>query len=248
MAPRKTRLAKHLKDGRKQARLTQAEVGKRVGVSASTIHNWEIGTGKPNTAQAKELDLFLVYSDDDKKLRGPEIEPYGAWLARERNQRKMTVQKLAEKAGVSVPVIHNIEAGRSIHPQAATRNALETALGAAVPAKVAAATKKSATIVGLGFLVDFEPHDESNWPNEPGVYVFYDIAERPLYVGKSQNIKRRMRGHKDKFWFRPPIVARGSYISIADEGLRGQVEQILIKFLKSNAVLNRQLVDRGSDD
>ena len=36
----------------------------------------------------------------------------------------------------------------------------------------------------------------------------------------------------------------GPYVQIDNETLRRQVEQVLIKFLKSNAVINKQSVDR----
>jgi hypothetical protein len=40
--------------------------------------------------------------------------------------------------------------------------------------------EKSSEIEGVGQFVDFDPHDEEKWPKEPGIYVFYDIAERPI--------------------------------------------------------------------
>jgi hypothetical protein len=49
------------------------------------------------------------------------------------------------------------------------------------------------------------------------------------------------------FWFKSPIVEKGAYVHIKDSKLRHQVEQILIKFLKSNAVLNKQSVEREED-
>ena len=55
---------------------------------------------------------------------------------------------------------------------------------------------------------------------------------------------RRISEHEDKFWFKPPIVESGSYIEIVDKRLRKQIETLLIKFLKSNAVLNIKNVER----
>jgi hypothetical protein len=78
------------------------------------------------------------------------------------------------------------------------------------------------------------------------VYVFYDISERPVYVGRAVKltIADRVRDHNDKFWFKRPIVDSAAYIQINDEALCTQLEQVLIKFLKSNAVLNKQFVER----
>lgn len=93
-------------------------------------------------------------------------------------------------------------------------------------------------------MTDFDPHSDDDFPREPGVYVLYDISDRPVYVGKSGNIRDRVRGHVDKFWYRSPIVEHAAYVRVDDSILRGQLEETLIKFLKSNAVINQRLVDR----
>ncbi len=97
---------------------------------------------------------------------------------------------------------------------------------------------------GLGSLEDFDPHVDSERPAEPGIYVLYDISERPIYVGQGTNVRARIRNHEEKFWFKRPIVESASWIRIEDERLRVQIETLLIKFLKSNAVINKQNVDR----
>jgi len=65
-----------------------------------------------------------------------------------------------------------------------------------------------------------------------------------VYVGQASKIATRVRKHQDRFWFKYPIVSHGAYVQIDNETLRRQVEQVLIKFLKSNAVINKQSVDR----
>lgn len=106
------------------------------------------------------------------------------------------------------------------------------------------AVEQSAEIRGVGRLTDFDPHSDEDLPRDPGVYVLYDISDRPVYVGKSGNIRDRLRGHVDKFWYRSPIVEKAAYVRVDDAALRGQLEETLIKFLKSNAVINQRLVDR----
>lgn len=65
------------------------------------------------------------------------------------------------------------------------------------------------------------------------------------YVGESGDIKRRIRtGQVDKFWFRSPIVEKWSYVRVDDQHLRRQLENALIKFLKSNAAINQKQVER----
>jgi hypothetical protein len=104
--------------------------------------------------------------------------------------------------------------------------------------------RDEATIEGVGEWFNFDPHDQALWPVVAGIYVLYDISDRPLYVGQGQNISSRLRDHYQKFWYRPPIVQNAAYVGIDKEKLRKQIEKVLIKFLKSNAVLNQQNVDR----
>lgn len=104
--------------------------------------------------------------------------------------------------------------------------------------------EREAEVEGLGALEDFDPHEIEDRPALPGIYVFYDISDRPIYVGEAENVKRRIKDHEEKFWFKQPIVESASWIRIADGRLRRQIETLLIKFLKSNAVINKKDVDR----
>lgn len=54
---------------RAQAGLSQAELGKRLGVTQATISRWEIGAQEPNAALRRKLSLFL---DDMKTWRTAE--------------------------------------------------------------------------------------------------------------------------------------------------------------------------------
>jgi hypothetical protein len=45
-------------------------------------------------------------------------------------------------------------------------------------------------------------------------------------------------------WFKSPIVSTAAYIKIEEGGLRKKIETILIRFLKRNAVINKQNVER----
>jgi excinuclease UvrABC nuclease subunit len=106
---------------------------------------------------------------------------------------------------------------------------------------VVAETETEQAITELGSLIDFDPYAKQDWPKCSGVYVLYDISQRPIYVGKAtKNISSRLGTHFDRFWFKDPIVKYGSYIEVKDEKLCHQLEQAMIKFLKSNAVINKQ--------
>lgn len=120
---------------------------------------------------------------------------------------------------------------------------MEKALGK-LPEDAAQEAAEDASISGLGSLEDFDPHSDDERPPGPGIYVLYDISERPIYVGEGSNVKKRIRDHEEKFWFKRPIVETASWIRVDESTLRSQIEAILIKFLKSNAVINKQHVER----
>lgn len=106
-------------------------------------------------------------------------------------------------------------------------------------------TAEATRVADVGEFVDFDPYSEADYPSEPGVYVFYDISERPIYVGQTDNIRSRIvSDHYTRFWFKRPIVNAASYVRIEDEGLRKKIETVMIKFLKSNAVVNKHHVRR----
>jgi transcriptional regulator with XRE-family HTH domain len=155
---------------------------------------------------------------------------------------------LANQAEVSSVAIYNIENGKIRNPQASTREKLASVLKAETPKEVIEETESEQAVKGLGILTDFPPHSKGEWPQLSGVYVLYDISYRPIYVGKASNIAGRLASHNDKFWFRFPIVAYASYIQVADENLGHQLEQAMIKFLKTNAVVNQKGVQRPDDD
>ena len=177
----------------------------------------------------------------------PEVteNPYGDWLREALNGADMTVWTLSEASGVSAPQIYNILAGRSRNPQQNTRTKLESVLGSSPAVK---SDEEDSISPNMGELTDFDPHNEALLPNCRGVYVFYDITDRPVYVGRAstgeRTIRARVKEHHEKFWFKRPIVNNGAFIEIQDETLCISVERALIKFLKTNAVLNKQHVDR----
>ena len=234
---------------------TQGELGEKVGVSQAMISHWENGKYAPNESQLQAIEEIVGgvsarvttninsppnTDQDQQTLNGA----FGAWLARIRTKNGLSVPQLAKRADVSMVAIYNLESGRSLNPQAETRKRLGLALGALVPEEVKNEATEEQEIKGLGSLEDFDPHDENDRPAAAGVYVFYDVSERPIYVGKAENIRKRVEQHEDKFWFKRPIVVNGAYVKIKDATLRHQVEQVLIKFLKSNAVINKQSVER----
>lgn len=218
--------------------LSQADLGERLHVSQVTVSNWERGKATLAPEQARALSELA-----DKRLGREEVS-FGDWVAQQRSARGLSRTTLAAKAGISEIQVYNIETGRTTNPREKTRAGLQKVLGK-TPEPVVEAAEKAAEIAGVGQLTDFNPHDDNDFPSEPGVYVFYDISGRPIYVGQSSNIKRRIGGHTDKFWYKSPIVETAAYVKVDDTTLRMQLEETLIKFLKSSAVINKKGVDRS---
>jgi transcriptional regulator with XRE-family HTH domain len=231
-----------LRDARIRSGLSQTELADKVGVTQATVSNWEVGRTHPSTDQKDKLNTILGL--DRNPADSLQASPIGAWLSKSRVERGLSVPELAEKAGMTPPAIYRIEAGITRNIRAATRGKIEQALGVTLPRDAAQEMSDEAAISGLGALEDFDPHSDDDRPREPGIYMLYDISERPVYVGEASDVRKRIKDHEEKFWFKRPIVESASWIKITDPKLRSQIETLLIKFLKSNAVLNKQNVER----
>jgi transcriptional regulator with XRE-family HTH domain len=235
--------------------LTQTALAEKIGVAQATVATWEANSPPAPAPQRIKLEEILgplskrkapKASSANEKAISPtedEVSSVGAWLRETRIRSSMSVPELAKKAKVSAVAIYNIESGKIKNPQASTRAKISKALGESIPQDIISETEEEQEIQGLGSLIDFDPHDSSEWPQCQGVYVLYDVSERPIYVGKGDKISARLKDHVDKFWFRDPVVKYASYIEVKDKNLRHQLEQVMIKFLKSNAVINKQSVE-----
>lgn len=134
--------------------------------------------------------------------------------------------------------IEMIESGRTRFPRESTIRRLADALGGAPPSELRRNRDKLESETGIGAFEDFDPYATDDIPISAGVYIFYDRSDRPLYVGQTSNLRRRVLQHEPKFWFKKPIVESASFIPIRNAKLRQRVEEALIFFLRSNAVVN----------
>jgi transcriptional regulator with XRE-family HTH domain len=183
----------------------------------------------------------------DSNLLAPD-RPFGEWLRTERMQRALSRAELAAISGVSLMQISNLERGRTLNPQSTTREKLARAFEAHIPTAVAIEAEREVAVKGVRSLAAFDPHDDEKLPMVAGVYIFYDISGRPVYVGMSPKrpIRDRVREHYEKFWFKKPIVDRASYIAVQDENLCAQIGLVLLGFLKANVVLTQRLLEQRS--
>ena len=235
-------LGKFISERRHANGLSQKELADRLGVYQPTISMWEQSKAKPDARQIILLEKILGVITNAQEREEDSQTPLSAWLSRVMAKRNVTATEVATNAGVSVPTIYNLLSGRAENPQARTLRAIEAALGEKF--EPTEKVRESGDSGSVGELIDFDPHDKGQIPEKPGVYVFYDISQRPIYVGQATNIADRIQDHLDKFWFKRPIVELGAYIEINDKKLRNQVETVLIQFLKKNAAINKNKTAR----
>ena len=232
---------------------TQTDLGDKVGVSQMTISNWEAEKTLPKPEQkAKLFELLgigLIKPEKGERMDGAhesEAGPsaVGSWLTKSRLERKMSIPELAASSGVTPAQLYNIESGRTTNPRQATIQRIEKAFGEALPPETKAEIKDEATVEGVGEFVQFDPYDPDDWPDAAGIYVLYDISDRPIYVGQGGSIRKRIRDHEEKFWYKQPIVSTATYLAVPEKSLREKIEKVLIRFLGKNAVINKQNVER----
>jgi len=238
--------ARWLKRAREQNDFTQAQLAKKIGVTQGAIALWESGNHPPSRENMDKLESLLgpVDTAGASSLPLEGSSHVGDWLAKARDKAGLTRAQLAQKAGLSIPTIYNIEKGQAGSPRDTTIKLLEDALGTRLDSESERELRAESTVEGLGDLRDFTPLDEKTWPDGPGVYILYDISMRPVYVGQSKEMKSRIKDHHGKKWFIEPFVHYGKYLDVADRNLRKQIETILIKFLDKNAVINQKEVER----
>jgi len=193
-----------------------------------------------------------IFDETPEPIDNPAIgngSVFGEWLRREMQQKDVTIGALVEKTGITYAGIWNIVKGNTVSPRKETRQKLANALNEVIPAAIEAEIESQSTPLQGFEWVDFTPTDLETVPQSSGVYVFYDITDRPVYVGKSaKNVRTRVKDHQTRFWFKAPLVVRGAFLAVPDPDLCLKIETILIKFLGKHALLNTKGVVRDGDE
>lgn len=212
-----------------------------------TISNWENGKTKPKEKDLPELErLFGRFENQQQLVADTDRTEMADWLRTSRTALGITQMELAKKSGVNIATISQIETGKITEPQEWAVQALEEALG--VEEDDAPLISEPAIGAGLGKFQQFDPHDPSAWPKVDGVYVLYDVSDRPTYVGRGKPIQGRIKDHSSRRWFIKPFVYKAAYIPVSDKALRASLEKILIKFMQANAMVNAMDVERDRDE
>lgn len=243
---------KILRELRRNENLTQNQLGAELQIAQPIVSQFESGNTTPSDAQLDSIvDRFGVKSFVDGSIA--EIDTYNLlsnWLRGAMAAKSLTVKDLAELTGLSRTPIDSILNGKNTNPRTRTIEKLEEALGVKIDVDIQAEIERDADlgVEGVGAFTDFDPYDMNDLPQVPGIYVFYDISDRPIYVGMGSSIARRCRDHEQKFWYKSPVVYKASYVEVQDRTLREQIERVMIRFMKTNAVINKQLVERDEND
>ena len=212
------------------------------GITAAGLSNIISESSNPRAETIEKIR-------DGMRLVAQPISSFGQQLKLDREKGAISVSQLAQVARISAQAIYFIESGRTQNPSAKTQNLIIEGLKSLLPSNSdvnpEVSVELNRTDNEISDLEEFDPYSPDVHPEEPGIYIFYDISDRPVYVGQSSNIKMRIRDHEQKFWFKKPIVETASFVSIRNENIRKSFEKVLIKFLKSNAVINKGHVDRS---
>jgi transcriptional regulator with XRE-family HTH domain len=229
------KIAAWIKEIREKNKLTQDQLAKKVGVSQPQISNWETGITSPSRDMVENISAVLG-------IRPPEVIELGEWLRKSREKKGLTQSELAKQAGISQLAISFIETGKTESPQQATIERLEKVLGP-LPSTLTKEVKEERG-------KDFEflgPFPATNWEENVGagkipcIYVFYDYLKRPVRIGETEDLRRRIREYQMNYWwFKYPIVDSFAYVIVGDAEFRRNTEKLMIKLVGEHAIFNTQ--------
>lgn len=225
-----------LRDRRYTIGLSQKELANLIGYSTSWVSQLE--GGKKNLSEEVYQSILeaLGYQEADG-------EKFRFWLINVIVKSGLDIWDFSEAAEVEWSILLEVITRNADACDDETLRRIEAFSGSTYKK----AKGRTSSVDGYQTeLVSFDVYDKSTHPDQGGVYIFYDITGRPVYIGKSQNIKRRIRDHAEKKWFLAPFVQKGAYVLIEDELLCSFVENLLIRVIGQNLVLNKQGVDRDN--
>lgn len=165
---------------------------------------------------------------------------FAEWLRFQMEAKSLSCTQLSKLAGCHNTTISAILNRRIENPSNEMMEKIRTALQEEIPLVVTNdLNEKKKFDNKQDVWDDFNPHDHDSIPNKPGVYALFSPTNIVLYVGKAQNVRSRIASHREKKWFLQDIIEYGMLFYSDDENERKKIEDILIKFLRTNAWLNK---------
>lgn len=233
-----TEIAKWIKESRETANITQAQLAEKIGVTQPYVSQWEHGTSRPSQSIIEKISAVL----------GAEVPSVSAefdlktWLVKRRNELNLSRKQLAEKAGISDLTVYFIETGKTESPQQDTLQRLEKVLGK-LPSELSEEIEEESKIEDFKYFGPF-PLDEweENVEGKVGcIYVIYDSLKRPVRIGETDDLRRRMIEYKrDVWWLRSPTAESFAYVTAKDSSFRRKAEKVMIKLVGDHAIFNIQ--------
>lgn len=110
-------LGNRIRDLRKKTGLSQLDFGTDIGTTQSTVAWWESGRGYPKLesigkmAEAFGVPVSTLLLEGGTSNGIPTEREIGKRISAWRKLRGMTLQQLADKAGIGTTTIHNLETG-----------------------------------------------------------------------------------------------------------------------------------------
>lgn len=110
-------LGNRIRDLRKKKGLSQLDFGTDIGTTQSTVAWWESGRGYPKLesigkmAEAFGVPVSTLLLEGGTSNGIPTEREIGKRISAWRKLRGMTLQQLADKAGIGTTTIHNLETG-----------------------------------------------------------------------------------------------------------------------------------------
>lgn len=234
----KQKVSSWIKANRNKAELSQQQLADKLGISQPLVSQWENGDAQPSHEMLEKLSAVLEANLDETSF-GMDL---AEWLRKQREKKGMTRKQLAEEAGISPLTIYFIENGTTRSPQDATLKGLEKALGK-LPINLSEDVEEARDVGDFQYLGPF-PIDK--WEENVGkgkipcIYVFYDSLNRPVRIGETEDLTRRIREYQQMYWFRPPTAETFAYILVKDSKIRSQAEKVMIKLVGNHAIFNIQ--------
>jgi transcriptional regulator with XRE-family HTH domain len=220
-------------------------MGEKLGISQGYVAQIETETVNASPRIAEKILRMAGKSrteiDSIQETDTEEEVNFGDWVEEQRSKRGLSRRSPADKAGISYLALYFIETGQTQSPRENTVNAIKRVIGE-LPKGMQTEVVESAE---GGFGKFQGPFSIKEWEEEvdggtPGVYIFYDILMRPVYIGQSKDIRKRILDHDREFWFKSPMVDKIAYLVVKDEAIRLKLEAAMIKLVGENAIFNSQ--------
>ena len=173
------------------------------------------------------------------------------WIITRRIEMGLSKRELCAQAGITEVTLWNLLKGNH-KPIQRTRDAILGVIGPIPEEQVQEGPEEAEDLPEVievpenqhvGTLISCNHWDEEDRPEGAGVYIFVDRTERPVYIGKSGNIRGTLRDryHSRRarpYWIQQYIVPTMWFIPIDNADIRAAVESAMIAAHRGTLLFN----------